>query len=346
MLSCKNVYTVMLLSVASVCCAQTDTQRQSAMPADTVEGIDKRVVRSLNQLLDKRDKHGKTDTLYLKRAPERIRLIAKLNASGSSIICKGMTNDGERYKTSLEAQNKYTLSLSASYRGLTLGVALNPARLAGKNKDYEFNMNAYGNRVGADVIFHSANTFKGTITTDNGTTDVPTGLVRQNVLYVNTYYVFNARRFSYAAAFSQSWLQRKSCGSFMLGLSFVGGNIRVDHSDELDNDYTRLSMANIGIGVGYGYNLVAKKKWLIHLSTLPQVVVFSRQRSTSNGERKTSPYRFPSIINVGHIAVIRHFNRYFAGFTAVVNTSSMGDNNQMRMSTIKWRGRFLIGIKL
>lgn len=326
-----------LLTVPVVCEAQRDTALTAGQ----------RIVAGVDRVLDLRDAHGRrrTDTAYMRRAPERLRLKLRVNASGSNIVAEGST-DNERYKTTLEAQGKYTVSASASYRGLTLGVALNPAKLAGKNKDYEFNLNAYGNRMGADVIFHSANTFKGTIETDGGTVDVPDGLVSQNILYLNAYYALSARRFSYPAAFSQSWLQLRSCGSFMLGLSFMGGNLRVGHSDALDNDNVRLSMANIGVGVGYGYNYVLRRKWLFHLSTLPQLVVFSRLRTTVNGSREKSPYRFPNINAVGRIAVVRHFDRYFAGFTAVVNTSTMGDRDRLRLSSVKWRGRLFIGIKL
>lgn len=320
--------------------AQVDTLQSEG------QGMGMRIVKDVDKVLDRRDSRMRTDTTYLTRTPERLRLTVKLNASGSNIIVKGHNEGGGSYKSTLEAQNKYTLSASASYRGLTLGMALNPAKLAGRNKDYEFNMNAYGNRMGADVIFHSANTFRGTVETESGTTSIPTGLVRQNMLYLNAYYAFNARRFSYPAAFSQSWLQRKSSGSFMVGLSFMGGNLRVRHSSELGNTATRLSMANLGIGVGYGYNWVVKRKWLVHLSSLPQLVVFSRQRTTINGGHEKSPYRFPSIIAVGRMAVVRHFDRYFAGFTTVVNTFSTGDRDQLQLSNVKWRARMFVGVKL
>lgn len=313
---------------------------------DTIPGVE-RLVRDVDKVLDKRDERGRarTDTLFLKRAAERLRLKLTVNASGSDIVCRGRTDNGS-FKTTLEAQNKYTLSLSASYRGLSLGVAVNPAHLAGRGKDYEFNMNAYGNRVGADIIFHSANTFKGVTKTESGRTEIPAGLVRQNMLYLNTYYVLNSRRFSYPAAFSQSWMQLKSSGSLMLGLSFMGGNIKVRQSEEIGNDATRLSMADIGIGVGYGYNWVVSGKWLLHLSTLPQIVVLSRCRTTVNGERERSPYRFPNIIAVGRMAIVRHFDRYVTGLTTVVNTSSVGDNDRLRLNTVKWRARVFFGVKL
>jgi len=301
----------------------------------------------IDHILDVRDDRSRTsvDTNYLRRAPERLRLKFMVNTSGSDIIVRGH-GETSSYRSTLEAQIKNTVSLNASYRGLTLGVALNPAHLAGKNKDYEFNMNAYGNRVGADVIFQSANTFKGDFETEQGRHDIPTGLVRQNVLQVNTYYVLNRRRFSYPAAFSQSWIQRRSSGSLMIGASFRGGYLRVRHSDEIGNTAKRLSFADVGVGIGYGYNWVIKKKWLLHLSTLPQLVVFSRNRLKTDDEEEKTPYKFPSIIAVGRMAVVRHFDRWLVGMTTVVNTLSAGDRDQLQLSTVKWRARVFVGLKL
>jgi hypothetical protein len=49
---------------------------------------------------------------------------------------------------------------------------------------------------------------------------------------------------------------------------------------------------------------------------------------------------------VGRIAVIRHFGRYFAGFTSVVNTSQLGDRDELLLNITKWRARIFIGIKI
>lgn len=86
--------------------------------------------------------------------------------------------------------------------------------------------------------------------------------------------------------------------------------------------------------------------WLIHLSALPELVVYSRSRLTTGGSRTRMPYRFPNIIAVGRIAVIRHFGRYFAGFTSVVNTSQLGDRDELLLNITKWRARIFIGIKI
>lgn len=340
----------LLLAVALTAAPYDST---SVAADDTIAAKDRlkaeayRAKREIDKILDMRDSRvrSRVDTSYIERTPQRLRFRLTLNVSGSDIRTRGVNADGN-FNTEMKAQNKYTVSLSAAYRGLSLSVAMNPAHLAGEKKDYELNMNAYGNKLGADVIFHSAKTFEGSVRTQRGDISIPAGLISQNMLTLNAYYAFNGRRFSYPAVFSQSWMQKRSCGSLMLGASFMGGVLKARHDDVIGNPESRLSILCVGLGAGYGYNLVLRHGWLIHLSALPELVVYSRSRLTTGGSRTRMPYRFPNIIAVGRIAVIRHFGRYFAGFTSVVNTSQLGDRDELLLNITKWRARLFFGIKI
>ena len=297
-------------------------------------------------MLDLRDSHRRqrADTAYIVRTPGRLRLKLAVNGYGSDLDTR-WGRGGSEYRSRLKAQNKYTMSLTASYRGLSLSVAANPAKLAGRNKDYELNLNAYGNRLGADLILQSAKTYDGTVDGPTGSVEAPVGSVSQDMIMANAYYVFNGRRFSFPAAFTQSWVQRRSAGSFMLGVSFVGGRIKTDFADVLGSGAARLRVLCGSVGAGYAYNWVVKGHWLLHISTLPQFVVVSRNRMETAGGEEKMPYRFPNMVVAGRLAAVRHFDRYFAGMNAVVNTSFLGDYDAFAVSTLKWRARVFVGIK-
>lgn len=325
----------------------------ASQPMDTLPDIRGKhknadeAMRRLDSLLDKRDSLSRlrVDTNYLQRARQHFILKFRLNASGSNLDVKTYTDDAI-YHVDLEAQMKQTFSVSASYRGLSLGFSVNPAHFTGKNNDYEFNINAYGNRMGADVIFQSTKTFQGTMVSPNGDSDVPAGLVKYRMLTVNTYYAFNSRRFSYPAAFTQSWTQKRGSGSFMLGISFMGGNIQLTGDSQVGNQASRVSIACASVGAGYGYNFVLPRQWLIHVSSLPELVLFTHSKMTVDGAQEKMPYRFPNIILVGRIAVVKHFGKYFLGMTTVANVSKIGDREQLEFSNVKWRARLFLGLKL
>ena len=141
-----------------------------------------------------------------------------------------------------------TLSMAVAYRGLGLGLAVNPAKLAGKNQDFEFNLNSYSNRYGFDVVYLSSKTFHGHQEVGGSEIDIHKGEISQKALNLNFYYAFNYRKFSFPAAFSQSYIQKRSAGSWMVGASFDGSKTKVKGMT--------IRLNELALGAGYGYNLV------------------------------------------------------------------------------------------
>ena len=166
-----------------------------------------------------------------------------------------------------------------------------------------------------------------------------------DVLQANAYYAFSHRRFSFPAAFSQSQVQKRSCGSWLLGLSAFAGRISSATDVVQGIGSKRLTTINVAIGGGYAYNFVIKRKWLLHLSAMPHIVVFSHNRLTVGDTRQHAPYRFPSLINVGRVAAVRNFKNSFIGMSAVVNLWRQGDKDDMLIENVKWRARLFYGVR-
>ena len=83
-----------------------------------------------------------------------------------------------------------------------LSVALNPAELIGKYRDFELNLNSYGRRFGFDIIYQDAKNFTGWYQHDGmDRVELTDGKLSMKTLNLNAFYVFNSRRFSYPAAF-------------------------------------------------------------------------------------------------------------------------------------------------
>ena len=102
----------------------------------------------------------KYDTNYITRPNARWTIKMRGNLSGADLETMVKTNDIES-RTKVMADCRGTLSMAVAYRGLGLGLAVNPAKLAGKNQDYEFYLNSYSNRYGFDVVYLSSKTFHG-----------------------------------------------------------------------------------------------------------------------------------------------------------------------------------------
>ena len=308
-----------------------------------LQRVDKRLHRN-DQLLKSHYQRINFDTLYIARPNERWTIKLRGNLSSAHLKFDGKYNDTP-FSGSLEADYRGTMSVAVAYRGIALGIAINPAKLAGKSKDNEFNLNSYGNAFGFDVVYLSSKTYHGRVTVGNTDTYYNKGRVRQQALNLNAYYAFNHKRFSFPAAFSQSYIQKRSAGSVMIGMSMDG---QLDDVDDYDmyNGQARLRILLMGIGVGYGYNFVIGRHWLIHLSALPAMDLLVKSSIKTTGNKVTMPYHFPSVIITGRSAAVYSWRNKFAGITMVYNTSPTGSHNRLYMNREKGRIRLFYGFRL
>lgn len=306
-----------------------------------------RLMEQVDSTLTARYRNARIDTLYIRRPSTKWTLKVRGNFSGTGIRMEGL--HGETPVTGdLSAAYKGTVSFSASYLGITLGGAINPEMLMGKYKDYEFNLNSYGNRFGADLVWQQSKDLKGWMQVGNGSrVPMNQGSAAHQMLYINGYYVFNHQRFSYPAAFSQSYIQRRSQGSALIGFSLH--RQRTTHSGG-DTGGTlipaiRMKSLEVGIGAGYAYNYVPSRRWLIHLSALPTIVVYNRHRLWLDGEPGMLQSRFPEVILTSRGAIVYSFGRQFIGTTMVFHFSNLGNAERLEVKYTKWRVRMAYGIR-
>lgn len=291
----------------------------------------------------------KYDTAYIGRPDARWTIKYRGNLSGADMRTTTVM-DGVQNRSRVTADCRGTLSMAVAYRGLGLGVAVNPAKFAGKCKDFEYNLNSYSNRYGFDVVFLSSKTYHGYKAADAERIDIHKGQISQNALNLNFYYAFNYRRFSFPAAFSQSYIQKRSAGSWMIGASFDGSKTEL-------NDMT-IRLNEFAVGAGYAYNLVIARHWLCHLSALPTMTIYSHDYTKTltsadegNGQTATNTirhdmkYHFPSAIITGRGAVVYSWRNKFAGATAVYNYSVAGNEDHLKVRRNKWRVRMFFGFR-
>ena len=97
----------------------------------------------------------------------------------------------------------------------------------------------------------------------------------------NVYYIFNHRRFSYPAAFSQSTIQRRSAGSPLLGIGYTQHSLDVNWGElnkvisnrlgslvpanPIDSTlmFSEVKYIDVSISGGYAYNWVFARNWVL-----------------------------------------------------------------------------------
>jgi hypothetical protein len=285
------------------------------------------------------------DTLYLARPSLDITIKVRMNVSGNSIRTRGKYEDFS-IANNMETDHNLSTSIGISYRGISLGLSLNPGKLSGSNHNTELNLSIYNNRYGIEASYQDARDYHGTTIIDDASTDFPSDVVSSKLLNLNAYYVFNHRRFSFPAAFTQSYLQRRSAGSWMLALSGFGGEILAHRSETIQIPDVVLRIGDIGLGGGYGFNWVLPRRWMLHGSAVTTLVCGSFNRLTIDGQRQNVPYVFPEFILTERFSALHYFNdRHFVALTFVMNNTFSGHVGGQHMSYDHWRLRVCYGFR-
>ena len=319
---------VALLALVSEATAQTLTQSERRERMDSA-------------LTSRYNRNKGIDTAYILRPQTKWTVVGRINVSGAKIETEGVDN-GQHFNSEMIADYKSTVSVAVSYLGLSLSAALNPAKLMGKYHDYELNFNLYGKRFGFDIIYQNAKNFTGWHDHDGmERIELPADMLKVKTLNVNAFYVFNSSRFSYPAAFSQSYIQRRSAGSFLLAASGQGQHASLDWEQKM-----QLKVTNIGIGAGYGYNYVPRQGWLLHISALPTFIVYSKTSMTFGDNRIPLSYHFPECIITSRGSVVRQWSNKFLGLSMVFNYTNIGNEDKLAVYNVKWRVRTFFGLRL
>ena len=311
-----------------------------AMPQSKLKALHQRVDSAL---LARRNR-GNYDTAYIVRPEGRLTLKLRTNMSGTTVKTEGKTW-GISHRSELSTANRTTVSLGFSYLGISAGLSLNPGKLSGKNKDYELQLHAFTSRLSLDASYQVSKTLSGDFWIGDHKEYLERGMVEAKALYIAGYYTFNHRRFSFPAAFTQSFIQKRSAGSWLAGFSYQASEMEVPGLTERGIPELRLYVGNIAIGGGYGYSLVAKK-WLFHLSVMPTLIVLNRNNITINGKRYREGYHFPEMIFNNRLAIVYNITpRYFLSATSVINVYAYkASENQLTDS--KWYSRLCFGVRL
>ena len=311
------------------------------------------------------DRYYKTsfDTNYVNRPDGKLTLKLKGNMTGYSLRSKGTVED-VRFRSHLSTDHKTTISIGAAYRGISAAYSINPAKLRGFYDDYELSFNYYASRLCVDATYQRSTSFSGSINYGDEKYRLESGDTQLKIFNITAYYIFNHRRYSVAAPFSQSYIQKRSAGSWLAGLSYQGGKIEATEegikkmdeerekmgkppvTEDMDGKRLHLGIGHLGIGGGYGYNLVLRKKWLFHLSFVPTIVVYNHNSITVDGERvKVSHLRFDMLFNERAAIVYNFSPRYFIGINALAN-NSLFSGKHVTFHQSKWDAHAFIGMRL
>lgn len=277
-----------------------------------------------------------------------------------------MSKDGQ--KITFAPDPTFRLGPYVGWRWVFLGYTLDLKHISFKadhSSKKEFDLSLYSSMLGIDLYWRTTgndyhiNRMSGVENVDySEMRSVPFEGFKASIKGLNLYYIFNHRKFSYPAAYSQSTVQRKSAGSMLLGIGYTQHNLKVDW-DELgsileqklgkkadgeswldpDLKFSEVKYFDISASCGYAYNWVFAKNWLFNASLS---VGLAYNQSNSDTDGGTTPLKFKDFSfknfnfdGIGRFGVVWNNTKWYVGASTVIHSYNY---KKEQFSTNNWFG--------
>lgn len=265
------------------------------------------------------------------------------------------TNTYEIYRISTPKGNVFTfapqpsikLGPYAGWRWIFLGYTIDLTHLSGGNAKKEFDLSLYSSQIGIDLFYRkTGNDYKmryvylGDNVDTSPMKNISYDGLTASIKGFNIYYIFNHNRFSYPAAFSQSTVQRRSCGSPMVGIGYTKHTLSVDWKklnsvisnilgSEIADKYAdknvisgKIKYTDVSLSGGYGYNWVFARNWLFASSLS---LALGYKHTTSDVDHENFSFRDFSIKNmnidgVGRFGIVWNNTKWYFGASTILHS--------------------------
>jgi len=265
------------------------------------------------------------------------------------------TNTYERYRIRTQKGNDISFAPQPSvklgpyvgWRWVFLGYTIDLTNIGSDNTKKEFDLSLYSSQIGIDLFYRrTGNDYKirNIFLNDNVDTKPLKNMeysgLTASIKGFNLYYIFNHRKFSYPAAFSQSTIQRRSCGSALVGMGYTKHSLSVDWnklynlvSDKLGsqvaNEYMdesltfgKIKYIDLSVSGGYAYNWVFARNWLFASSLS---LALGYKKTYSDVEHNSSIFRDFSIRNfnidgVGRFGLVWNNMKWYFGASTILHS--------------------------
>ena len=244
------------------------------------------------------------------------------------------TSRDDSQSLSLKPENNNKVGLYVGWKWLFLGWSFDMTRNRAKK---DISLSFYTAKVGFDLLYRKREEgFK--ISETKGFVDDSGESIKGYDPYFsgfstkqkgfNVYYIFNNKRFSYPAAYSQTTNQRISAGSFILGLTYNEQTFRFNYS-KIDpklqlyvNDnlkFDKVKYKDLSVNFGYSYNWVFTKNCLANISLTPCVGYKNSSLKINDSKEFISNINFDFI---SRAAIVYNNSRFYIGASFISHTYS------------------------
>ena len=195
--------------------------------------------------------------------------------------------DGSVGNLTVKTNSGFTTALGAwiGYRGYGIGWSKN---LSGGGSAFSFG--ATGGSFGINFRINNYHSDVPELTLSYSNTEKPFNEkgkvdlddpIHVRSVFLDGYYMFNGKHFSYAAAYDQSLIQKRSAGSLMAGAMYFHSSVDYDDNSNWPlvafmKGVGKFKFTQACIGLGYAYNWVPARGWLVSVQAMPMLQFYNK----------------------------------------------------------------------
>ena len=285
------------------------------------------------------------DTTFYMSPPGDISVCVSMNLAGSRQSTWGSeSSKNSKFRSHISSDNMVNSSITVGYKGIALGYTFNPFATKSASKDYRFTLTLHGNFLGLDFAYYKINSFSGYSKLGNERYNIPYGDPNMKLFLLNTYIVFNHRHYSYPAGVNLSYIQKRSSGSLIAGVTYSNNRTNVS-SLGFEEPSLKINSKMISIGAGYGYNYVPSRNLLVSFMFMPKFVVYDSSYIDVDKYDIEQTFKRPELTYSGSIGIVKWMGHFYTGLTALADGyESHHTSTGFRLLQMQWHVHAHLGV--
>lgn len=350
----------LLLICATTVTAQDVIVRPDMVPMDSTEAKPKYHGKQLktpflNRIYQWVKTFSSVDTAYIE--PQKYNYAMMIQNTNTFEFYELRNKQGQRITFSPKPSLK--IGPYFGWRWIFLGYTIDLSHLSDGDKKQDLNISLYSNQVGVDLFYRKNGDYRvhrmdlGQSISTKAMRDAEFDGMETSIKGFDLYYIFNHRKFSYPAAYSQSTIQRRSVGSALAGIGYTHHSLDIDWqrlrdisveltgsnaiSNAIDSTMmnSKVAYTDFSLAGGYAYNWVFAHNWLFDISMMGAVAYkTSKSDVEQRNHRFFKDFSFKNFNMDGifRVGVVWNNMRWFFGANTIAHIydyrkSQFGSNN-------------------
>ena len=296
---------------------------------------------------------NETDTTYIE--PQHYNYALMLQNTNTYEVYRLRSKSGQ--SITFAPKPTYRIGPFFGWRWIFLGYTFDISHITNTHNKKEFDISLYSNLVCVDLYYRKTGNdylirqidMNDDVYGRRNLHGVAFDGLNVGITGASLHYIFNHKKFSYPAAFSQSTVQRRSCGSALAGFGYTRHSIDLDH-DRLQNAmetelggneynmtakldsglmFKRVRYTDLSLSAGYAYNWVFARNWLLAAS-LSMAVGYKHATGDLRKDELTilRDFSFKNVVldGTGRFGIVWNNTKWFAGVSSVLHSYNYRKN--------------------